>query len=503
MQTSNNAMLPSDTAKFKDWAVSVRKSRPPASMKDYISGWREFFDHYAQQFDVWNRRNLGYHADIKKLMAFYVAPNSRVLDIGCSTGDLLSAVKPAYGVGIDISSEMVRIAKAKHSGFTFLQMAAEELDLPDQQFDYIILSDMIGFFFDIQQVFRLMRQACNQHTRIIIHWHSRLWQPALKLAERLGLKYPQPLLNWTTQQDVQNLLYLTDYEIVGMRKFLLVPKRVPLLSTIANRYLAQLPLLRHLCVTNWIIARPLGLADTRNAPKVSVICPCRNEAGNIEQIALRLPKMGAHTELIFVEGHSQDGTLAECNRVKDQVQEDIKVFVQQGKGKGDAVRLGFSKAEGDILMILDADLSVLPEDLPQFYEAIASGRGEFINGSRLVYLMDPKAMRFLNLLGNKFFASLLSRLLGQTVKDTLCGTKVIWRSRYEELARGRAYFGDFDPFGDFDLLFGAAKLHLRIVEIPVRYRERTYGSTNIRRFSDGFMLLRMCLVAARRLYFVN
>jgi glycosyltransferase involved in cell wall biosynthesis len=179
------------------------------------------------------------------------------------------------------------------------------------------------------------------------------------------------------------------------------------------------------------------------------------------------------------------------------------VFVQQGKGKGDAVRLGFSKAEGDILMILDADLSVLPEDLPQFYEAIASGRGEFINGSRLVYLMDPKAMRFLNLLGNKFFASLLSRLLGQTVKDTLCGTKVIWRSRYEELARGRAYFGDFDPFGDFDLLFGAAKLHLRIVEIPVRYRERTYGSTNIRRFSDGFMLLRMCLVAARRLYFVN
>jgi glycosyltransferase involved in cell wall biosynthesis len=181
---------------------------------------------------------------------------------------------------------------------------------------------------------------------------------------------------------------------------------------------------------------------------------------------------------------------------------DIKVLVQKGRGKGDAVRLGFSQASGDLLMILDADLSVAPEDLPQFYDALVKGKGEFINGSRLVYAKDPQAMRFLNLLGNKFFALLLTRLLGQPVKDTLCGTKVLYRCDYERIARGRAYFGDFDPFGDFDLLFGAAKQNLKIIEIPIRYRQRIYGTTNISRFTHGWLLVQMCVHAARKLLFV-
>jgi glycosyltransferase involved in cell wall biosynthesis len=267
--------------------------------------------------------------------------------------------------------------------------------------------------------------------------------------------------------------------------------------------LAHLPLLRHLCLTNWIVARPLHLED-RNLPRVSVICPCRNEAGNIQQIVERLPAMGAQSELILVEGHSNDDTLAVCRRIAASVPEKkITVLCQEGRGKGDAVRLGFSRASGDILMILDADASVAPEDLGHFYDALVSGKGEFINGCRLVYTMDPKAMRFLNLLGNRFFALLLSTLMGQPIKDSLCGTKVLWRSRYEEIARGRAYFGQFDPFGDFDLLFGAAKLNLRIIEMPIRYRQRTYGATNISRFADGWLLLRMSAKAAAKLFFIT
>ena len=213
--------------------------------------------------------------------------------------------------------------------------------------------------------------------------------------------------------------------------------------------------------------------------------------------------MGSHTELIFVEGHSQDDTIEQCRRVAAVTPDkDIKIFTQNGRGKGDAVRLGFSKASGDILIILDADLSVAPEDLPQFYDALVTGKGEFINGSRLVYAKDPQAMRFLNLLGNKFFALLLSRLLGQPIKDTLCGTKVLYRNDYGRIAGSRAYFGDFDPFGDFDLLFGAAKLNLKIVEAPIRYRQRTYGTTNISRFSHGWLLLRMSAYAARKLLFI-
>ena len=497
--------MPSEnTTACRDWAAVARKKQPPASMEDYLHNWEDFFDHYAPMVEKWRGRNAGYHASIAALTSFYVAPGSRVLEVGCGIGDLLAATKPSVGVGIDISGEMVRHARNKYPRLTFHQMPAEKLDLGDRRFDYIILSDMVGFFYDIKLVFERLRTVCHPDTRIVIHWYSRLWQPILTMAEKLGWKYPQPLLNWTAIEDITNLLHLAEYEVVYERKYILIPKRIPLVSRLANRYLAPLPVLRHFCLTNWIVARPLGLPRKPSPPAVSVICPCRNEAGNIEQIARRLPEMGSHTELIFVEGHSQDNTLAECHRVKEAMPgKDIKVFGQEGKGKGDAVRLGFSKATGDILMILDADVSVTPEDMPQFYDAITSGKGEFINGSRLVYLMDPKAMRFLNLLGNKFFALLLSRLLGQTVKDTLCGTKVMWREKYEELARRRSYFGEFDPFGDYDLLFGAAKLNLKIVEIPVRYRQRVYGTTNISRFSDGLLLLRMCRVAAKKLYFVG
>ena len=488
----------------RTWAVAVRGVQPPSDMAEYLSGWREFFDHYAALQSVWRLRNRGYHANIRRLTQFYCQPGSTVLEVGCGTGDLLAALEPSAGVGIDISGEMIQRAQEKHPELTFYRMAAEEIELGDQKFDYIILSDLVSFLYDIKLVFERLRKFCHPDTRLVIHSYSRLWQPLLVTAEKLKLKYPQPLLNWTAPEDIANLLYLAGYDTIYTHKHILVPQQIPLLSNFFNRYVAHLPGVRHLCLTNWVIASPVNLPVAYGRPTVSVICPCRNEAGNIEQIAARLPALGSRTELIFVEGHSQDNTLDQCHRVKEQFpNQNISVYVQPGKGKGDAVRLGFSKAGGEILMILDADISVNPEDLEQFYVAATSGRGDLINGSRLVYAMDPKAMRFLNVLGNKFFALLLSRLVSQPIKDTLCGTKVLSRRNYERIARGRVYFGDFDPFGDFDLLFGAAKLNLKIVEIPVRYRQRVYGTTNISRFADGWLLLRMCRLAASKLYFVG
>jgi SAM-dependent methyltransferase len=488
---------------YREWVRLVRKEHPPVDMKAYLQCWEVFFDHYAAQVEHWHRRNAGYHKAIAALANFYVPSGARVLEVGSGNGDLLAAVKPSYGLGVDISGEMVRLARQKYPGLKFLQMPAECLDLPGEQFDFIVLSDLLGYLYDLRLVFERLRAVCHTRTRLVVHWHSRVWQPVLGLAEKLGLKYPQPVLNWTTVEDVSNLLYLAGFEPVHQREHTLLPKPVRFLNTAANRYLARLPGFRWLCLTNLIVARPLGFNCNNSAPRVSVICPCRNESGNIKQIVRRLPSMGTHTELIFVEGHSKDDTLQQCQRIAAATQnKDIKVLVQKGKGKGDAVRQGFSRATGDVLMILDADLSVAPEDLPQFYEALVSGKGEFLNGSRLVYVMDPHAMRFLNLLGNKFFAFLLSMLLGQPIKDTLCGTKVMWKSDYERIAAGRAYFGDFDPFGDFDLLFGAAKLNLKIVEVPVRYRERIYGSTNISRFAHGWLLLKMSARAAAKLFFI-
>jgi ubiquinone/menaquinone biosynthesis C-methylase UbiE len=492
------------TKRQREWVRKVRKERPPAGMEEYLQDWTRFFDQYAAQVDHWHRINADYHKGIASLARFYIPPGARVLEVGSGNGDLLAALNPSYGVGIDISSEMVRRAAQKYPHLKFFQMPAERLDLSGERFDFVILSDLLGYLYDIRLVFERLRSVCHPRTRLFLHWYSRVWQPVLEIAEKLGLKYPQPLVNWTTVEDVSGLLSLSEFEPVHCRRHTLLPKSVPLLSTFANRYLAHLPGFRWLCLTNVIVARPLDVAPQSTPYRVSVICPCRNESANIEHVAQRLPAMGAHTELILVEGHSKDDTLQKCREVaKATPIKDIKVFVQEGTGKADAVRLGFSQASGDILMILDADLSVDPEDLPQFYDALVKGKGEFINGSRLVYAMDPKAMRFLNLLGNKFFAILLSRFLGQAIKDTLCGTKVMWRNDYQRIAAGRDYFGDFDPFGDFDLLFGAAKLNLKIVEVPVRYRERSYGVTNISRFSHGWLLLKMSVRAATKLLFIS
>ncbi|MBP1671798.1 MAG: hypothetical protein H6Q22_1370, partial [Bacteroidetes bacterium] len=281
------------------------------------------------------------------------------------------------------------------------------------------------------------------------------------------------------------------------------PLNIPVLSLMANRYLAKIYPLRLFCMSNFTIARKAPETGTQDRKYlVSVIVAARNEKGNIASLFKRIPEIGAGTEIIFVEGGSSDNTF---ETIRSEIEKNpgrrASVFRQTGKGKGDAVRLGFSKAKGDILMILDADMTVSPEDLPLFYNALVSGKGEFINGVRLVYPMESEAMRFWNLVGNKFFSLAFTWLLDQPIKDTLCGTKVLTKENYEKIAANRSYFGEFDPFGDFDLIFGAAKLNLKIVDMPIRYRDRQYGTTNISRWRHGMILLRMAVFAASRIKF--
>jgi glycosyltransferase involved in cell wall biosynthesis len=252
-------------------------------------------------------------------------------------------------------------------------------------------------------------------------------------------------------------------------------------------------------LAQYVVARTRGQQPAQQY-SVSIVIPCRNEKGNIAGAVTRLPSFGSRQEVIFVDGRSQDGTLEEIERLaREYPEKDIKVLIQDGKGKGDAVRKGFAQATSHILMILDADLTVPPEDLPKFYDALVNGQGELVIGSRLVYPMEQEAMRLLNLLGNKFFSMAFSWLLGERIKDTLCGTKVLFRKDYERIAANRGYFGNFDPFGDFDLLFGASKLNLKILEVPIRYQERTYGTTNISRFQHGWLLLKMTVYGFFRL----
>lgn len=467
---------------------------------------RRYFDRIAPELHRWNQRNRYYYRDIERLHQFLIPPDSRVLEIGCGLGDLLQSVAPAIGVGIDFSPEVTTRAQQKHPHLTFYTLDAEELTpealAPEhRQFDYIVLSGVLGYLRDIQQVLRRLQPLCHPRTRLIVSIHNYLWEPVLCAAEKIGQRRPQPPQSWLSMEDVVNLLSITDYIPLKRGRRLLLPKRIPGLSGVVNRYLAPLPGIQHLCLTNYVVARPQSIAQP--APRCSVVIPARNEAGNIRDAIARLPQLGAHTEVIFVEGHSQDNTWETIQALVEDYRGPftLKAFRQHGKGKADAVRLGFAEATGDILLILDADLTVPPEDLPHFVNVLASGRGEFVNGSRLVYPRSLQAMPWLNTLANKIFAQIFSFLLEQPLKDTLCGTKVLWRSDYQRIAEGRRYFGDFDPFGDFDLLFGAAKLNLHLVEVPIRYQPRLYGESNIAHFREGLVLLKMCLYASRKLKF--
>lgn len=463
----------------------------------------DFFEAVAPERDKWKKRNSYYWEDVEKLCSFLIPEDASVLEIGCGTGDLLACINARKKAGIDYSRNMIRIAKKKYPGINFILMEAENLNFKEK-FDYVILSNLIGYLEDIQKVFAELKKVCHPHSKVIITYYNFLWQPVLNVAVMLNLRMKQPQQNWLSKQDIKNLLYLAGFDAFKEGERLLLPINIPLVSEIFNRYLAKLPLLRKLCVTHYVIAKPLQIeSDYKEKYSVSVIIPARNESGNIENAILRTPRMGRHTEIILIEGNSKDDTWGKIQDMHEKYRDkyDIKIAQQDSKGKGDAVRKGFDMATGDILMILDADLTVPPEDLPMFYEAIASGKGEFINGSRLVYNMDEKAMQFLNLLGNKFFSIMFSWLLDQRFKDTLCGTKVILKSDYEQLKRGRNFFGNFDPFGDYDLIFGASRLNLKIVEVPIRYKERTYGTTNISRFRHGLLLFRMCLFAARKIKF--
>jgi glycosyltransferase involved in cell wall biosynthesis/SAM-dependent methyltransferase len=593
-------------------AVSPAEANPlEARRRAHRTMTRAWFDRLAPERAAWRARNHYYYEAIERLARAIIPPGAQVLELGCGIGDLLAAVRPSLGVGIDLSEGMVQVAQARHGTgrqphpprapdagavagqpepcrLLFVCGDAHALPLRTT-FDYVICSDLLGHLEDIQLVLARLHDVCTPQTKVLITYWNFVWQGVLALAERLGLKMPQRQENWLGRADVENLLLLTDFATLERGVALLCPKPVPLLAPALNRGLLRLPGMQHLALVNhWIVQpKPRPAAEPLSC---SVIIPCRNEEGNIAACVARMPPLGTHTELIFVDGASTDRTR---ERILEQIEQyagikDIKLLDQvpdplcppppeiapfaattdfaaarraarsgsgacsaastlsdgapvtraaaadrpgldgaasratsarpdqagrgsagegQGErpvrmlrlGKGDAVRKGFAAASGDVLMILDADLTVPPEELPKFLEPIATGKADFVNGTRLVYPLEEQAMMFHRLLGNKFFSLLFTWLLGQSIKDTLCGTKVLRKRDYEVLAANRSYFGDFDPFGDFDLLFGAARLGLRIVEVPVRYRARTSGYSKVQVAQHAPLLLRMSWIGFKRL----
>lgn len=446
-----------------------------------------------------NTFGIGYRKLIARSLGYIIPENASVLEIGCGHGALLKLLKNKDVTGIDVAPEQVEAAQKNVAHGKFFCMSGEEISL-DRKFDFIILSDTLNEAADVQALLEKIQSVATPSTRLVINFYNTLWRPALSLLTMFGFKAKRPESSWLSCTDVRGLLGLANWDVIREEPRILFPLQIPVLQTLLNRYMA--PFFSFCNLTCFTVARPMGVAN-EDQPSVTVVVPARNESGNIEDAVKRTPKMGKWTELLFIEGNSTDNTWEEIQRVKAAYPDHkITIMQQSGKGKGNAVRDAFEAAQGDILMILDADLTMPPEDLPKYYHAITSGKAEFVNGVRLVYPMEDKAMRFLNMCGNKFFSIVFSWLLSQPVKDTLCGTKVIYKTDYQKIAANRSYFGNFDPFGDFDLLFGASKLNLKIVDIPIRYRNRNYGDTNISRFRHGMILLRMVAYASRKLKFI-
>jgi len=474
-----------------------------AYLLDIRARLRRYFEESAAQRDGWRARNSYYHRLITDFFHARVPKDAEVIEVGCSTGDLLAALNCPKAAGMDFAAPALGIARAKHPRLEFILDDIESLSL-ERQFDCVICTDTLSSAGDVWRAARNLRRLCRPSGKLIITNNTYIWEPLLRLAEELGLKARQPLQHWLTQQDIRNLLELSGFEVLERGYFALLPVNIPVLSWLANNCLARLPLIKNLCLVWHITARPAPEPDFKDDASVSVIVPTRDEAGHIEPLMRRLPRMGRHTEVVFVDGDSTDGTYELLEKAARTPPEGFscKLLKQGGRlGKADAMRKGFAAATGDYFLILDSDLSVAPEDLPKFYLAMAEGRAEFVNGSRLNYPLQDQAMRYLNNIANHAFGYIFSWLLERHLRDTLCGTKTLSRQNYLRIAAGREYFGDFDPFGDFDLLFGAARLGLTIKEMPVRYRSRAYGDTKISRFSHGWLLLKMCVVAARKLKF--
>jgi SAM-dependent methyltransferase len=485
-----------------DLQASAEPTAKSAEASSLSPEWREYFVRLIQEPVRFSGPRHALGRDLAHALRLAIPRTASVLEVGTGSGTLLASLANAERWGVDVLPEALAAARATDPSMRLVQADAMSLDL-GRKFDAIVCDRLCHTVPDVQRALERMAAHLEDDGRIFLTCFNFLWSLPLSLGERLGVKLPSPAENWFSETALLDLFALADLEIVKFDDRMLLPAEIPGLSLLANRFASKVwPTRTGALYRLYTLARRPSKKPM--PPRVTVIVPARNESGNIEAAVRRTPVMGSGTELIFVEGNSTDDTWATIQRVVKDYRGPLalRAMQQPGKGKGDAVRTGFAAATGDILMILDADLTVPPEDLPKFYAALASGKTDYVHGTRLVYPMEDDAMRFLNRIGNTFFAETFSFLLDRPIRDTLCGTKVLWKKDYERIAENRSYFGDFDPFGDFDLIFGAAKQNLRILEIPIRYKARTYGETNISRFRHGLLLLKMSAFAARKIKFV-
>ena len=452
---------------------------------------KNHFDTLAKDYDNWKKKSWYYYLQLKQLFAAHISPGQKVLEVGCGTGDILASVAPRTGHGIDISGEMIKLARAKHQDLSFWQQNVYQLRLR-QTYDAVILCDLIDHLPDIYQALHQIRQVCTPQTKVVVSTINPIWEPVLHLTEKIGMKMPEGPHNWVPLPDLINIFEICGFTIEQSGYAALIPKHILGLSNLVNRHISQLGALKHLAFVEYLVSKKAPKVKSKTY-STSIIIPVFNEADNITPCIKQVPRLGKKTEIIVVDDGSTDKTNQIVRKIAKKNKAITLITFPKNQGKARAVAAGFARARGQILLILDADMTVPPQELTCFYELLAENRADFVNGTRMVYPMEKQAMRYFHLLGNKFFSSFLSWLLNQRVTDTLCGTKALFKKDARKIILGN------EPWGDFDLLFGAANLQLRIKEYPVHYKKRQTGESKMHAISHGLRLLYMCGVGMYRL----
>ena len=463
---------------------------------------QQFYSDYNQHYEYWIQKNRYYYEQQARLLKAFIPKPGRVLEVGCGQGYFLQALQPQEGVGIDFVESHITAAQSKYPQYRFECLDILEVDQLDQQFDVVMMVNVCSELSDVSQALKKLQTVMHAGTRLIILEYSFLWEPLLRLAGVLKLRPKRPYQGWLSRSDFKNLFRLADYDLISCGNRILLPKKIPLAGHFFNSFLDRFPLFDLLGVSQFYITRPHLARKPKEATTATIVIPCKNEEGNIEEIVQRTPVLGAATEIIIVNDQSTDrtGTLA-LEQVEKYPEKHIRVVEGPGQGKGGACRAGFQVANNDVLLILDADMTVMPEDLHDFFEAITSGKGEYINGNRLMYTLEDNSMRLANFFGNKAFAMLFSLILRQPIKDTLCGTKVVFREDYDKICETREFFKETDIWGDYDWIFGAARYNLKFLELPVHYRERTAGTTKmVKRLKNAVTMLKMCYLAFLKIF---
>lgn len=453
---------------------------------------RAHFDRIAPDYPALKKRNRYYHAFLARWCRAMVPAGSKVLDVGCGRGDVLAATSPREGLGVDLSPAMIAGARADHPELAFTAEGIEAFQ-GDGTFDAALCVNTLEYTWDVGAVLNAVHAALRDNGRILITAANPVWSPLFKIASAFGLRIPDCRRLFITSRDLMNLLELHGFEVVYEQMHLAIPKWIPVVSSVINFVVSRIPGVRLLSSTQLVVARKLP--PRRREYSVSVIIPCHNERENVAACARSVRRLGAGTEVIFVDDGSSDGT-AEAVRAAAGVAGDVPVRLvsySPRRGKGQAVVAGIASATGDICVIVDADLSTHPDELEPLYEAFATGRAEFVNGTRFVYPMEGRAMRWANYMGNRAFTILVSTIMERRVSDTLCGTKAFFRRDYAHFTMGR------DPWGDYDLLFGAAQMRLVLRELPVHYRERAAGQSKMKALRHTLNLLKMCAVGFRQI----